>query len=146
MHPNANHPPCKHPPSSTGMTPRLTLCLLTQCPDVKYGKRIHVLPFDDTIEGISGNLFDAFLTPYFLEAYRPVCKVGEGLAGWLASRGVLGCARGTKGPSIGTHGLRCISARHPIPRTQHAFCYSAPGAPASFQESSKQISFTLPSC
>lgn len=45
-----------------------------QCPDVKYGKRIHVLPFDDTIEGITGNLFDAFLKPYFLEAYRPVCK------------------------------------------------------------------------
>jgi len=22
-----------------------------QCPDVKYGKRIHVLPIDDTIEG-----------------------------------------------------------------------------------------------
>jgi transitional endoplasmic reticulum ATPase len=46
-----------------------------QCPDVKYGKRIHVLPFEDTIEGISGNLFDAFLKPYFQEAYRPVRKV-----------------------------------------------------------------------
>ena len=32
-----------------------------QCPDVKYGKRVHILPFDDTIEGITGNLFDAFL-------------------------------------------------------------------------------------
>lgn len=47
----------------------------TQCTDVKYGKRIHVLPIDDTIEGISGNLFDAYLKPYFLEAYRPVRKV-----------------------------------------------------------------------
>jgi len=45
-----------------------------QCTDVKYGKRIHVLPFEDTIEGITGNLFDAFLKPYFLEAYRPVRK------------------------------------------------------------------------
>uniref|UniRef100_A0A7S3UCW8 Uncharacterized protein n=1 Tax=Picocystis salinarum TaxID=88271 RepID=A0A7S3UCW8_9CHLO len=45
-----------------------------QCTDVKYGKRIHVLPFDDTIEGVSGNLFDVFLKPYFLEAYRPVRK------------------------------------------------------------------------
>ncbi|KAG1660301.1 hypothetical protein FOA52_003322 [Chlamydomonas sp. UWO 241] len=45
-----------------------------QCTDVKYGKRIHVLPLDDTIEGITGNLFDAFLKPYFLEAYRPVRK------------------------------------------------------------------------
>jgi len=45
-----------------------------QCSDVKYGKRIHVLPIDDTIEGLSGNLFDLFLKPYFLEAYRPVRK------------------------------------------------------------------------
>uniref|UniRef100_I3KHR3 Transitional endoplasmic reticulum ATPase n=1 Tax=Oreochromis niloticus TaxID=8128 RepID=I3KHR3_ORENI len=44
------------------------------CPDIKYGKKIHVLPIDDTIEGLSGNLFDVFLKPYFLEAYRPVHK------------------------------------------------------------------------
>merc|ERR1712216_754171 len=43
-----------------------------QCTDVKYGQRIHVLPFSDTIEGVSGNLFDVYLKPYFLEAYRPV--------------------------------------------------------------------------
>ncbi|KYQ89396.1 cell division cycle protein 48 [Tieghemostelium lacteum] len=45
-----------------------------QCSDVKYGKRIHVLPIDDTVEGLSGNLFDLYLKPYFLEAYRPVRK------------------------------------------------------------------------
>eukprot|EP01118_Nematostelium_gracile_P001143 TRINITY_DN1117_c0_g1_i1.p1 TRINITY_DN1117_c0_g1~~TRINITY_DN1117_c0_g1_i1.p1 ORF type:complete len:803 (-),score=290.31 TRINITY_DN1117_c0_g1_i1:36-2444(-) len=45
-----------------------------QCPEVPYGKRIHVLPIDDTIEGLSGNLFDLFLKPYFLEAYRPLRK------------------------------------------------------------------------
>ena len=50
------------------------LLALAQCTDVKYGKRIHVLPIDDTIEGVTGNLFDAFLKPYFLEAYRPVRK------------------------------------------------------------------------
>ncbi|KZV61095.1 AAA ATPase [Peniophora sp. CONT] len=44
------------------------------CNDIKYGKRIHVLPFDDSIEGLSGNIFDVFLKPYFLEAYRPVRK------------------------------------------------------------------------
>lgn len=44
------------------------------CPDIKYGKRIHVLPFDDSIEGIKGNLFEAYLKPYFLECYRPVRK------------------------------------------------------------------------
>lgn len=35
---------------------------------------MHVLPIDDTIEGITGSLFDAYLKPYFLEAYRPVRK------------------------------------------------------------------------
>lgn len=45
-----------------------------QCQDVKYGKRIHLLPFEDSIEGITGNLFDIYLKPYFLEAYRPVRK------------------------------------------------------------------------
>ena len=31
------------------------------CNDVKYGKRIHVLPIDDSVEGVTGNLFDAYL-------------------------------------------------------------------------------------
>jgi transitional endoplasmic reticulum ATPase len=44
------------------------------CTDIKYGKRIHVLPIDDTVEGVTGNLFDVYLKPYFLEAYRPVRK------------------------------------------------------------------------
>merc|ERR1719424_1016222 len=41
------------------------------CGDVPYGKRVHVLPLDDTIEGITGNLFETYLKPYYLEAYRP---------------------------------------------------------------------------
>ncbi|KNZ78831.1 Cell division cycle protein 48 like protein [Termitomyces sp. J132] len=45
-----------------------------QCLDIKYGKRVHILPFDDSIEGLSGNIFDVYLKPYFLEAYRPVRK------------------------------------------------------------------------
>ncbi|XP_050287666.1 uncharacterized protein LOC126726452 isoform X2 [Quercus robur] len=32
-----------------------------QCADVKYGKRVHILPVDDTIEGVTSNLFDAYL-------------------------------------------------------------------------------------
>ncbi|EEY24107.1 cell division cycle protein, partial [Verticillium alfalfae VaMs.102] len=42
------------------------------CPDIKYAKRIAVLPIADTVEGITGSLFDVFLAPYFPEAYRPV--------------------------------------------------------------------------
>ena len=38
-----------------------------QCPDVKYGKRVHILPIDDTIEGVTGNLFDAYLKREFLK-------------------------------------------------------------------------------
>ena len=44
------------------------------CTDIKYGKRVHVLPIDDTVEGVTGNLFDVYLKPYFLEAYRPLRK------------------------------------------------------------------------
>ncbi|GMG14954.1 unnamed protein product [Aspergillus oryzae] len=40
------------------------------CPDIKY--RIAVLPIADTVEGLTGSLFDVFLAPYFREAYRPV--------------------------------------------------------------------------
>jgi len=44
------------------------------CGDIPYGKRVHILPLDDTIEGLTGNLFDTYLRPYFREAYRPVRK------------------------------------------------------------------------
>merc|ERR1719213_521415 len=47
---------------------------IQSCPDVKYGKRIHVLPIDDSVEGLSGNWFEVYLKPYFLEAYRPIHK------------------------------------------------------------------------
>ncbi|KAM0872576.1 hypothetical protein ACQ4PT_038629 [Festuca glaucescens] len=40
----------------------------------RYGRRVHVLPVDDTVEGITGNLFESYLKPYFLDAYRPVRK------------------------------------------------------------------------
>ncbi|KAJ6488405.1 hypothetical protein DFH09DRAFT_1455610 [Mycena vulgaris] len=37
------------------------------CLDIKYDKRVHMFPFDDSIEGLSGNIFDVYLKPYFLE-------------------------------------------------------------------------------
>jgi len=46
------------------------VAVVHQCPDIKYGKRVHILPFDDSIEGLSGNIFDVYLRPYFLEG-RP---------------------------------------------------------------------------
>mmetsp|Transcript_7894 Transcript_7894/g.1041 ORF Transcript_7894/g.1041 Transcript_7894/m.1041 type:complete len:286 (-) Transcript_7894:1455-2312(-) len=50
------------------------LVTVTACGDIPYGQRVHILPLDDTIEGITGNLFDTYLKPYFQEAYRPVRK------------------------------------------------------------------------
>lgn len=42
--------------------------------NIKNAKKVHILPLDDTIEGITGNLFEVYLKPYFLDAYRPVSK------------------------------------------------------------------------
>eukprot|EP01096_Ripella_sp_DP13-Kostka_P006128 TRINITY_DN2171_c0_g1_i1.p1 TRINITY_DN2171_c0_g1~~TRINITY_DN2171_c0_g1_i1.p1 ORF type:complete len:818 (-),score=490.25 TRINITY_DN2171_c0_g1_i1:116-2545(-) len=47
---------------------------ITPCKDIKYGARIHVLPIEDTIEGMEGDLFATFLKPYFLNSFRPVMK------------------------------------------------------------------------
>merc|ERR1719229_1484188 len=41
---------------------------------VKLGTRIHVLPFEDSVDGITGSLFDTYLKPYFQDSYRPVKK------------------------------------------------------------------------
>jgi transitional endoplasmic reticulum ATPase len=43
-------------------------------PNVPMGKRVHILPFEDTIEGISGSLTQTYLVPYFKDVYRPVHK------------------------------------------------------------------------
>lgn len=48
--------------------------LIHPAEDVGYAKRIEVAPLSDTIEGITGSIFDVFLKPYFFEAYRPIRK------------------------------------------------------------------------
>ena len=35
--------------------------------DIKYGKQVHILPFNDSIEGLSCNIFDVYLKPYFTD-------------------------------------------------------------------------------
>ena len=42
--------------------------------DIPFGSRVHILPFEDTIQQIGGDLFEVYLKPYFLDAYRPVKK------------------------------------------------------------------------
>lgn len=44
------------------------------CPDIPNGNRVHILPFEDSIEGITGNLTQTYLIPYFKDCYRPVRK------------------------------------------------------------------------
>jgi transitional endoplasmic reticulum ATPase len=45
-----------------------------ECPNVYDGKKVHVLPLDDSVEGLTGNLFDAYLRPYFEGSFRPLRK------------------------------------------------------------------------
>ena len=47
---------------------------VTKHPNVPMGKRIHILPFADTTEGITGNLTETYLKPYFKDVYRPIHK------------------------------------------------------------------------
>jgi transitional endoplasmic reticulum ATPase len=45
------------------------------CPnDVPNATKIHVLPFSDSVEGITGNITQTYLIPYFKDCYRPVKK------------------------------------------------------------------------
>ncbi|KAJ3515848.1 hypothetical protein NLJ89_g1502 [Agrocybe chaxingu] len=41
-------------------------------------KQVHLLPFDDSIEGLSGNVFNAYLKPYFFEGASSSTPVSEG--------------------------------------------------------------------
>jgi transitional endoplasmic reticulum ATPase len=47
---------------------------VTKQPNVPMGKRVHILPFEDTIEGITGDLVQTYLVPYFKDVFRPVHK------------------------------------------------------------------------
>ena len=45
---------------------------VTACSDVKNAKYIQVIPFQDCIEGLTGDIFDVFVKPYFLGSNRPL--------------------------------------------------------------------------
>jgi transitional endoplasmic reticulum ATPase len=42
--------------------------------NIPYGTRVDVKAFSDSIEGITGDIFEVFLRPYFSQAYRPLKK------------------------------------------------------------------------
>ncbi|KAK7020942.1 P-loop containing nucleoside triphosphate hydrolase protein [Favolaschia claudopus] len=50
------------------------LVSLHPCLDIKYDKRAHILPFDDSVEG---NIFDVYLKPYFLEGATRSVRKGD---------------------------------------------------------------------
>ena len=47
---------------------------VAQFDTIPNAQKVHILPFDDTIEGLTGNIFEVYIKPYFLDAYRPVSK------------------------------------------------------------------------
>lgn len=42
--------------------------------EVPNGTHVEIVPFDDSIEGLTGDIFGTFLKPYFIESFRPVHK------------------------------------------------------------------------
>ena len=54
--------PDAHPNERNNLRVKLgDLVNVHQCLDIKYGKHVHILLFDDSIEGLSGNIFDIYL-------------------------------------------------------------------------------------
>ena len=57
-----------HPHTSTNRNLRVHLSdavSLAKVEDVKTGKKVVVVPFADTIQGLKGDLFETFVEPYF---------------------------------------------------------------------------------
>ncbi|KAM0906041.1 hypothetical protein ACQ4PT_017010 [Festuca glaucescens] len=50
------------------------LVTVNPCANIKQATKIACSPFEDSVEGISGNLFEAYLIPYFKGQLRPVRK------------------------------------------------------------------------
>jgi transitional endoplasmic reticulum ATPase len=44
------------------------------CQDIDNGKHIRVSPIDDTVQGITGDLLEVYLKPYFRKHHRRVHK------------------------------------------------------------------------
>lgn len=50
------------------------VALVHEAPDMKYATVVQVLPYADDLEGISGELFETFLEPYFDGEFKPLRK------------------------------------------------------------------------
>ncbi|CAN0179118.1 unnamed protein product, partial [Discosporangium mesarthrocarpum] len=45
-----------------------------EAPDVKYASVVHVLPYQEDLEGVTGETFETFLQPFFDGDFKPVRK------------------------------------------------------------------------
>jgi transitional endoplasmic reticulum ATPase len=50
------------------------MIVLSAIPELPNAQQIKVLPFADTIEGLTGDLTQTYIVPYFRDAFRPVMK------------------------------------------------------------------------
>ncbi|KAL6596125.1 hypothetical protein ACP70R_047489 [Stipagrostis hirtigluma subsp. patula] len=50
------------------------LVTVNPCRGIKNGTRVQLRPFEDTVEGLAGDLFAAYIKPYFHDRMRPVRK------------------------------------------------------------------------
>ncbi|KAM6490730.1 P-loop containing nucleoside triphosphate hydrolase protein [Amanita muscaria] len=48
------------------------LVSVQSCSDIKPANKVQILPFNDSIKGLSGDIFHDYLKPYFMHANRPV--------------------------------------------------------------------------
>lgn len=45
------------------------------CPDVKYAKRVHILPIDDTVEGLTGYVLKFFLFSVTILSFKNILEL-----------------------------------------------------------------------
>ncbi len=45
-----------------------------KCDNIPNATKVHILPFDDSVKGLTGDIFEVYVKPYFMDAYRPVTK------------------------------------------------------------------------
>lgn len=50
------------------------IATIHEAPDIRYATVVHVLPFADDVEGLSGDIFETFLQPYFSGEFKPLRK------------------------------------------------------------------------
>lgn len=49
---------------------------MSALPDIRSAESVRITPFEDAMEGFTGDLFEDFIQPYFAEKYPPI-KVGD---------------------------------------------------------------------